>query len=113
MSKQFDQSLAARAEAVRLLTGVVKDHQQMSDLLSDMPDLPPADRARAQRLAITSLRFLGQADAVLAHFVERLPPMPALNVMRLAVVELCHEKRSRPRRCRQRRQPDAQNARWR
>ncbi|MCY4180628.1 MAG: RsmB/NOP family class I SAM-dependent RNA methyltransferase [Litoreibacter sp.] len=85
---------AARKGAVALLNGVLKDHMQLSDLTrADGPlmALVSDDKARAQRLALTTLRHLGRADALLATYVEKLPPMQVLNVLRLAVTELLVE----------------------
>ena len=57
----------------------------------DHPDfaaLPPAERARAQRLALTVLRVLEPADKVLHPLMRKAPPLPVWNILRLAVVEL-------------------------
>lgn len=83
--------LMARKAALELLRGVLEHKIPLSELLEDQSifeKLAPADRARAQRLATTVLRWLGNADLVLANHIERLPPLPALNVLRLACVEL-------------------------
>ncbi|MEM7472802.1 MAG: transcription antitermination factor NusB [Pseudomonadota bacterium] len=85
---------AARKAALALLNGVTKDHLQISDLTrADGPlyGLAPADKARAQRLALTTLRHLSRADALVASYVDRMPPPPALNVLRLAITELLVE----------------------
>lgn len=82
---------AARAAALDLLFGVLIRKQPLSELLingSILEKLYPADRARAQRLAVTTLRCLGKADAVLASHIDRMPPASAHNILRLAVVEL-------------------------
>lgn len=85
--------LHARRAAVSLLRGVLEDKEQLSVLLASgvLDRLEPGDRARAQRLAVTTLRELGRADTVISQFVDRMPPDVALNILRLAVVELCVE----------------------
>ncbi|EPX77854.1 RsmB/NOP family class I SAM-dependent RNA methyltransferase [Litoreibacter arenae] len=85
--------LHARRAAVQLLRGVLEEKEQLSVLLGSgvLDRLEPADRARAQRLATTTLREVGRADVVISQFVEKMPPDVALNILRLAVVELCVE----------------------
>lgn len=51
--------------------------------------LEPADRARAQRLALDVLRGLERADRVLDKHVRKNPPLHVRNILRLATVELC------------------------
>jgi uncharacterized heparinase superfamily protein len=61
---------------------------QIADPAGPMAGLAPPDRARAQTLAATTLRHLGRIDAVLAGLVERPPPLPVRNLLRLLVAEL-------------------------
>ncbi len=77
--------VAARAAAVELLGAVLGEGRMMADLPE--PDLPPGDRARAMRLATDVLRHLEPADKVLSRHLRKVPPLMAMNVMRLAVVE--------------------------
>lgn len=73
----------ARALAVRLLTGVAEGR-----MLEDAaPDAAPELRARALRLAQTTLRHAPRADAVLKPHLRRPPPPPVQAALRLAVVE--------------------------
>ena len=92
MASNSDASaFAAREGALGLLSGVMEDREQMSDLLrgiGPLSGLAPADKARAQRLALSVLRNVSRADAIIADYVDRLPPVPAINVLRLAVIEL-------------------------
>ncbi|WP_298360781.1 transcription antitermination factor NusB [uncultured Litoreibacter sp.] len=93
-SKSDKGGFAAREGALGLLSGVIEDQEQLSDLLrgiGPLSGLAPADKARAQRLALTTLRNVGRADALISQYVDRLPPVAALNVLRLAVVELIVE----------------------
>jgi len=83
---------AARSAAVTLLGAVLDEGQQLSQAI-DAPDgplakLPPSERARAQRLVLTTLRHIEQADRVLKPFLRKSPPDYALNALRLGVVEL-------------------------
>jgi 16S rRNA (cytosine967-C5)-methyltransferase len=82
----------ARGAAVALLGAVLDDGAQLSQAL-DAPDSPiaplsPSDRARAQRLVVTTLRHIEQADRVLAPYLRKSPPDFVRNALRLAVVEL-------------------------
>jgi len=83
---------AARSAAVTLLGAVLDEGQQLSQAI-DAPDgplakLPPSERARAQRLVLTTLRHIEQADRVLKPFLRKSPPDYVLNALRLGVVEL-------------------------
>lgn len=84
--------LAARRAAAALLAGVLDGGRTLAEQ-TEAPDGPlaplaPAERARAQSLATGTLRHLGRIDAVLAGFLQKPPPAPALNALRLAVAEL-------------------------
>ncbi|MGG7644719.1 RsmB/NOP family class I SAM-dependent RNA methyltransferase [Rhodovulum sp. YNF3179] len=83
--------LAPRRAALRLLQAVLAEGQMLSDAMPGLDALVPADRARAQRLALTVLRNLGRADAVLSPHLAKPPPLKARNVLRLAVVEHFHD----------------------
>lgn len=67
---------------------MLRDGRTLGDQLASLDALPPADRARAQALATTTLRHLGRIDAFLDHFLSRRPPPPALDALRLAAAEL-------------------------
>lgn len=80
----------ARGGAVALLNAVLGEGALLAEAF-DHPDfaaLPPAERARAQRLALTVLRVLEPADKVLHPLMRKAPPLPVWNILRLAVVEL-------------------------
>ena len=79
------EGVAARAAAVAILDAVLGEGHMLSDIPE--PDLPPSERARAQRLAETVLRHLEPADKLLEKHLRKVPPMTVLNVLRLAVVE--------------------------
>jgi 16S rRNA (cytosine967-C5)-methyltransferase len=83
---------AARGAAVALLGAVLDEGQQLSQAL-DAPNSPiaalaPSEKARAQRLVLTTLRHIEQADRVLKPYLRKTPPDFVLNALRLGVVEL-------------------------
>lgn len=81
-----------RVVAVRLLDAVLGDGKLMSEMIGAgaLDRLDPADRARAQRLAMDVLRGLERVDKVLAKHLKRGEPLlHAMNVLRLGTLELC------------------------
>ena len=86
------EGLTARLGAVRLLTAVLDDGQMLRQAIDDpagaLAGLGSDDRARAQRLTLTVLRHVAQADAVLSPHLRKAPPAFVVNTLRLAVVEL-------------------------
>ncbi len=84
---------SARRTAAYLLDQVLGDEPRlMSELTSGkaMERLQPADRARAQRLAMDTLRGMERADRLLQKHLRKYPPTPVRNVLRLGTVELAH-----------------------
>lgn len=79
------EGVTARATAVAILDGVLGEGRMLSDFSGD--HLPPADRARALRLAETTLRHLEPADKLLEKHLRKAPPLTVRNTLRLAVVE--------------------------
>jgi 16S rRNA (cytosine967-C5)-methyltransferase len=79
------EGVQARAAAVGMLNAVLAEGRMLADLAD--PALPPADRARALRLAQAVLRQLDPADKALKPHLRKPPPLPVLNILRLAVVE--------------------------
>ncbi len=79
------EGVAARAVAVEILTGILGEGRMLEEV-QDL-DLPPADRARALRLASSVLRMLEPVDKVLDRQLRKSPPLAVRNVLRLAVVE--------------------------
>lgn len=79
-----------RQAALLLLNAVTDEHAMLSDLLPKSLDrLPAEERARAARLAITTLRWKDRADRMLGPHLRQRPPEPTLNALRLGTVELC------------------------
>ncbi len=76
------EGLAARLAAVELLGAVLGDGRMLSEMLSELElptELPPQERARAQRLALAVLRRLEPIDALLSPHLRKVPPMLAMN----------------------------------
>ena len=87
-----DGGTGARAAAVALLDRVLGQGEMLSQALADsdvaMAGLDGPDRARAQRLALATLRRIGPADAALAPMLRRKPSLTVQNILRLALTEL-------------------------
>ncbi|WP_333814596.1 RsmB/NOP family class I SAM-dependent RNA methyltransferase [Tabrizicola sp.] len=79
------EGVVARATAVAILDGVLGEGRMLSDFSGD--GLAPADRARALRLAETTLRHIEPADKLLDKHLRKSPPLTVRNTLRLAVVE--------------------------
>ncbi|HVH02048.1 MAG TPA: transcription antitermination factor NusB [Amaricoccus sp.] len=80
--------LAARRAAAALLAGVLDKRRSLDDQEAPLAGLEPGERARARSLAAETLRHLGRIDALLAGFLRRPPPEPAMNALRLATAEM-------------------------
>ncbi|MEM6938848.1 MAG: RsmB/NOP family class I SAM-dependent RNA methyltransferase [Pseudomonadota bacterium] len=82
-----------RRGAVSLLDGVLGENPRlMSELiLSDqrLQKLRPEDRARAQRLALETLRGLERADRLLQKHLKKPPPLTVRNALRVGTMEIC------------------------
>ncbi|MCB2115434.1 MAG: methyltransferase domain-containing protein [Rhodobacteraceae bacterium] len=86
-------AMTARRAAARLLAGVTEARVPLSDQIAGgaLDALAPADRARAQRLALATLRNLGRADAELKPHLRRQPPPEVRAILQLAVAEMLGE----------------------
>lgn len=87
-----DDGTGARMAAVALLDRVLGQGEMLSQVMADsavlMAGLDGPDRARAQRLALATLRRIGPVDAVLAPMLRRKPALTVQNILRLALTEL-------------------------
>ena len=85
-----DANTDARQGAIRLLDQVLGDGRLMSDAIASgtLDRLEPQDRARAQRLALDTLRGLERADRLLAKHLRKPPPLTVNNALRLGTLEL-------------------------
>ncbi|OWY11538.1 16S rRNA methyltransferase [Thioclava sp. F34-6] len=86
----------ARRAALGLIVGVLEDRESLSEQIGAeaLDGLEPAQRARAQRLATTTLRHLGRADRILKPHLRRRTPTDVMAILRLATVELLEEKQA-------------------
>jgi 16S rRNA (cytosine967-C5)-methyltransferase len=83
---------AVRAAAVALLGAVLDEGISLNQIAETnngpLSGLGPSDRARAQRLALMTLRHLEQADKLLEPHLRKGPPRMVRNALRLGVVEM-------------------------
>ncbi|CUI01556.1 RsmB/NOP family class I SAM-dependent RNA methyltransferase [Leisingera aquaemixtae] len=81
----------ARRTAVYLLDQVLGEGRLLAECYAAgaLEKLAPEDRARAQRLAVETLRSLERADRILKKHLKKTPPLMVMNVLRLGTVELC------------------------
>ena len=81
--------LAPRRAALHLLDQVTAEGRLLSELLPRaLEKLSPEDRARAQRLAVSTLRWMDRADRMLGPHLKKRPAPQVLNALRLGVVEM-------------------------
>ena len=80
-----------RAPAVYLLGQVLDEGRLLPDLIAAgaLDRQAPAERARAQRLATETLRWLERIDRILQKHLRKSPPLPVHNILRLGTLELC------------------------
>lgn len=80
-----------RRTAAYLLDQVLGERRLLAECYAAgaLEKLAPEDRARAQRLAVETLRSLERADRVLKKHLKKAPPLMVMNVLRLGTVELC------------------------
>lgn len=83
---------AARRSAIYLLDQVLGEGRLLAECLAAgaVDRLEPEDRARAQRLALETLRGLERADRLLDNHLNRTPALTVHNALRLGAVELCN-----------------------
>ena len=80
----------ARRVALLLLGDVTEEARLLSEVLPKrVARLPAAERARAQRLALTTLRVMDRADRMLGPHLRKRPSPRVLNILRLGVAEIC------------------------
>ena len=84
--------LPARQLAHQLLTLVLRRGQNFGDAVADLPklnSLPERDRAFTRLLVLTTLRRLGQIDAVLGqHLQLKTTPAAVVDILRLTAAQL-------------------------
>jgi len=81
---------APRLAAHQLLEQVTSEGLLLPEALASgtLAALAPEDRARAQRLAVDTLRHADRADRMLKPFLAKRPPMPVRNALRLGTIEI-------------------------
>ena len=86
-----DIGVGARRSAIYLLDQVLGEGRLMSELIGSgtLDRLPAEDRARAQRLALDTLRGLERADRLLQKHLRKKPSLTVQNALRIGTVELC------------------------
>lgn len=82
---------SSRHKAAVLLDQIIGEGRLMPELIASgtLDRLPPEDRARAQRLAMDTLRGMERADRILSKFLRKPPPLTVHNLLRVGTVELC------------------------
>ncbi len=81
--------LASRTAALQLLQAVLQKHRSIDDAFDAAArGLEPRDRAFVRLLVATTLRRLGQIDAVLMAFVAKEPPPDVRDLLRLGAAQL-------------------------
>lgn len=83
-----------RGAALALVEGVLAERRQISEMTGPggpLESLEPGERARAQRLALQTLRHGGRADEVLKPMLRKHPPEKVRMILRLAIVEMLEE----------------------
>ena len=91
MTQTANQSgFAPRRAAHALLDLITIDGLLLHEALGTgvLERLPAEDRARAQRLAMQTLRAADRADRMLKPFLQKRPPMSVRNALRLGTVEI-------------------------
>ncbi len=79
----------ARGAAMKLLNGSLRQGKALDEIFdAATDDLEDRDRAFARLLAATTLRRLGQIDAVLANYLDREPPALTHDILRLSVAQM-------------------------
>ncbi|PYF11708.1 16S rRNA (cytosine967-C5)-methyltransferase [Rhodobacter viridis] len=79
----------ARRAAAALLSGVLQERLTLAEQAGELAALAPPERARAQRLALATLRNLSRADAMLKPHLRKAPPPDLHVLLRLGTVEIC------------------------
>ncbi|MGI9369048.1 MAG: RsmB/NOP family class I SAM-dependent RNA methyltransferase [Ruegeria sp.] len=86
-----DSATAARRSAIYLLDQILGEQRLLPECIAAgaLDRLGAEDRARAQRLAMETLRGLERADRLLENHLKRIPDLTVHNALRLGTIELC------------------------
>ena len=89
VSDSSSDDVAARAAACNLLGSVLRKRHRADDSFdSAVKNLESRDRAFVRLLVATTLRRLGQVDAVLDEFLTKQPADEIVDILRLGTVQL-------------------------
>ena len=88
MASNDQSSSDARAVALDALTQILRRRLSLDDALKLDGIADARDRAFARQMVATTLRRKGQIDDLLARCLEKLPPAPIEDLLRLAVAQL-------------------------
>ncbi len=89
LTAALDSDIAARVAACELLNSVLRDHARADDRFDDaVKALDSRDRAFVRLLLATTLRRLGQIDAILNVFLNKTPSHEILDILRLGCVQI-------------------------
>ncbi len=93
MSQAKPSGTGPRQLALDLLQGVWEEQMLLAEMEQHphFAESPPEIRARAGRLARTTLRLAGRADAAMKPFLQRIPRPGIKALLRLAIVEILAE----------------------
>ncbi len=83
--------MRTRQRAARLIDRAVIEGLPLEEGAAALAGLAPSERAEALRLARSTLRHLGRADAVLDEMLRKKPPAPVRNLLRLGTTEILAE----------------------
>ena len=86
-----DSGLPARRSAIFLLDQIIAEGKLLPELIGAgaLDTLAVEDRARAQRLAVETLRGMERADRILQKHLKKYPPLTVRNALRVGTIELC------------------------
>ena len=85
----LDNDIAARVAACQLIGGVLRNQRRADDHFdAAVKSLDSRDRSFVRLLVATTLRRLGQIDAVLDEFLNKNPPDEILDILRLGCVQI-------------------------
>ena len=80
--------LSARKAALTYIDTVIRGHADPGSTVDPLNRLSGADRAEAQRLALTILRHRANLDRLVQKFAAKPPPPSIRQILYLAVVEM-------------------------
>lgn len=80
----------SRSAALSILTDVLGEGKLVSEVMAEgvLSKFQGPERARAQRLVQDTLRNLERLDKVLSRALRKKPPLRAMNILRMATLEL-------------------------